>query len=141
MEQEEEDAIEPLEEFCILSGKTVRHSQEIKRKKCKGSRFYREFRKSCRKTGRAFGQGDIRTEIKAPINNINTGLANDTLSKCKYLEMKRGDYKTLTGSNLVNDKVIDEYLHAPYQRAQEREKISKNRRLVITHVQTTRSRL
>ena len=52
-----------------------------------------------------------RTDIKTLFHQINTGSPNDTLSKNGYLEMKRCDYRSLTGRNLLNDKVIDEYMY------------------------------
>ena len=53
-----------------------------------------------------------RTEedLKAVAENLNTGQPEDIISN-HYLEMRRKDYRTLTGRNLLNDKVIDEYLH------------------------------
>ena len=56
--------------------------------------------------------------IKELVNNINTGPSNDTLSKNNYLEMKRCDYRSLTGKNYLNDKIIDEYMGCSKSNAQ-----------------------
>ena len=66
---EEEDAIEPVEEFSILPGITVKTYSQDKKGKCKGSRFYREFRNSHRKSSRAIDQGDIRLWAKTSVNS------------------------------------------------------------------------
>ena len=59
-----------------------------------------------------------RSEIKTLTHNINTGPADDILSKNNNLQMRRGDYRSLTGNNYVNDKVIDEYMFLIKERNQ-----------------------
>ena len=60
-----------------------------------------------------------RSKIKTLIHNINTGPSNDILSKNNHLEMKRCDYRSLTGRNYLNDKVIDEYMFLIKERNQQ----------------------
>ena len=64
-----------------------------------------------------------RSEIKTLIHNINTGPSNDILSKNNHLEMKRCDYRSLTGRNYLNDKVIDEYMFLIKERNQQEENL------------------
>merc|ERR1711879_360020 len=52
----------------ILPGITVKTYSRREEVKCKGSRFYREFRNSCRQTGRALNQRDIRLWAKKPLD-------------------------------------------------------------------------
>jgi len=48
-------------------------------------------------------------EFKELVNSLNSGPPDDVLSTHK-LNMRRRDYKTLTGKNYLNDKIIDEYM-------------------------------
>ena len=58
------------------------------------------------------------SDIKKLVHNINTGPSSDILSKNNYLEMTRGDYRSLTGRNYLNDKIIDEYIYLIKERNQ-----------------------
>ena len=62
-------------------------------------------------------QSNIK-DFKELVHNINTGPSNDTLSKNNNLEMKRCDYRSLTGKNYLNDKIIDEYMYLIKERNQ-----------------------
>ena len=47
--------------------------------------------------------------FKKLVNNLNSGPPDDILSKHR-IQMRRRDYRTLSGVNFLNDKIIDEYL-------------------------------
>ena len=42
------------------------------------------------------------------MENLNSGPPGDILSK-HFLEMSRSDYRSLSGRNFLNDKIINEY--------------------------------
>ena len=49
-------------------------------------------------------------DIRQVTEHLNTGDPDDIISH-NFLQMRRSDYRTLTGVNHLNDKIIDEYLH------------------------------
>ena len=49
------------------------------------------------------------------MQNMNLGPDKDILSN-HFLELRRSDYRSLTGRNLLNDNVINEYFHLIGQR-------------------------
>ena len=55
-------------------------------------------------------------DIRQVTEHLNTGEPDDIISH-NFLQMRRRDYRTLTGSNYLNDKVIDEYLHLLQERS------------------------
>ena len=55
-------------------------------------------------------------DFKRVTVNLNSGNPDDLISK-NFLELKRRDYRSLTGRNELNDKVIDEYLHLIQERS------------------------
>ena len=50
--------------------------------------------------------------------NLNSGISSDILSNNGFLALSRQDFRTLTGKNHINDKIIDEYLHLIQRRSQ-----------------------
>ena len=56
-------------------------------------------------------------EDKDVTRNLNTGDADDRISMNGFLELKRRDYRSLTGVNHLNDKIVDEYLHLIQERS------------------------
>ena len=67
-------------------------------------------------TERPVGKKGAKEDLKAVTENLNSGQPGDIMSN-HYLQMKREDYRTLTGRNQLNDKVIDEYLHLIQERS------------------------
>ena len=61
---------------------------------------------------------EMNNDMKLVTENINTGYQNEILSS-NYLQLCRRDYRSLTGINFLNDKVIDEYLHLIQERSKE----------------------
>ena len=57
-------------------------------------------------------------DLKKVTENLNSGHPDDLISK-NYLEMRRRDYRTLSGTNHLNDKVINEYFHLLQERSKE----------------------
>ena len=55
-------------------------------------------------------------DLKTVTEQLNSGNPDDIISK-HYLEMRRRDYRSLTGKNFLNDKVIDEYLNLIQERS------------------------
>ena len=49
--------------------------------------------------------------------NLNTGEPDDIISLNGFLELRRRDYRSLTGVNHLNDKIVDEYLHLIQERS------------------------
>ena len=43
--------------------------------------------------------------------NLNMGHKDDIISFNGHLQLTRKDYRSLTGKNHINDKIVDEYLH------------------------------
>ena len=54
------------------------------------------------------------------VRNLNSGPKEDILSK-HTIQMRRKDYRRLTGVNFLNDKIIDEYLTLIKERNQQEE--------------------
>ena len=50
--------------------------------------------------------------------NLNVGNASDLISS-NFLQLRREDYRSLTGKNHLNDKIIDEYLHLIAKRSEQ----------------------
>ena len=55
-------------------------------------------------------------DLKIVTEQLNSGNPDDIISK-HYLEMRRRDYRSLTGKNLLNDQVINEYLNLIQERS------------------------
>ena len=56
-------------------------------------------------------------EDKDVTRNLDTGDENDRISLNGFLELRRRDYRSLTGVNHINDKIVDEYLHLIQERS------------------------
>merc|ERR1712226_850620 len=59
--------------------------------------------------------------------NLNSGISSDILSNNGFLALSRQDFRTLTGKNHINDKIIDEYLHLIQRRSQ----LPGNKKVVV----------
>ena len=57
----------------------------------------------------------LSEDLKKVTENLNSGDPDDLISK-NYLELRRRDYRTLSGKNYVNGQVINEYFHLLQER-------------------------
>ena len=63
-------------------------------------------------------ESNANSIYKELVKNLNSGPEEDILSK-HTIQMRRKDYRRLTGTNFLNDKIIDEYLTVIQERNQQ----------------------